>query len=902
MFNLEHAIKIWKRQLRSNPAFEDGDIAELESHLREEIGWLKGKGLSEEEAFQKAAGEIGKPEPLGDELYKSRATQKAGPVPPWMQKSWIPFLLPNYLKVLFRNFWHNKGYAFINISGLAIGIAACMLILIYISDEFSYDTFHEKSDRIYRVTTDIKWGEQEGVGSTSPPPFGRVFNEQISEVSSYVRFYKPQEQIVRNGGIYFKEEGIFAADSTFFSIFSFDLIKGNPQTALASPYSMVITPQVARKYFGDESALGQFLQLGDDERTYTITGIVATPPSNSHIQFDILTSISSYDNVAYFDWSWVWSNVVTYVLLHDETLVEKAQAQIPEIVNTHLPATFQRIGFSFEELVENGGHWRYNLQPMTDVWLYSSRIGNALGGSSNILYIYILGTAALFILIIACINFMNLATARSANRGKEIGIRKTLGSSRSVLAGQFLAESVLYSIAAALLACLLINLALPGFNNLSGKELTFNLFSQPWIFAGLAILALCVGFLSGSYPAVALSSYKPVDVLKGKIKSGSKGKQLRHALVVGQFAISLTLIIGTIIVYSQLDYMQSKDIGLDKEQVVVIKNGENLNNQTDTFRQQLANLEGIVSASVTSNYPTEADFTDFYHPQNANGNDLMISSILTDHHFIETMGIELIEGRNFRKNSAIDRRSVIINKKTAESFGWSPEDAIGRKIVYPGGDYQTFTVIGVMENFNYYSLMNPVSNFAFFHRSSESYTVDSDYVVAKIAPDHIRETLAGISSQWENFLQNVPFEYVFLDDQFDALYRSQQRMGIVFGVFTIIAIVVACMGLLGLVTFATEQRTKEIGIRKVLGASSTTIVLLISKDFARLTGIAFLIACPVAWYLMQQWLQDFAYRITIGPGVFVISGIITMLIVFATISFRSLKAALVNPVKSLRSE
>lgn len=901
MFDLKQAIQNWKQSLRKHPGLEPGYIEELEAHLYDKLEDLTSRGYPQEEAFDKASEEIlnSLPEVI-EEYHISRTGGKQPPA--WKSRSWIPALLPNYLKVSFRNFWRNKGYAFINILGLAIGMASCTLILLYVIDEFSYDRFHEKSDHIYRVLTDSKWGDQEGIAYTSPPPLGRVFTEELSGVTSYTRFYKPQPQIVRNEEVHFKEEGIFATDSTFFNIFSFELLKGNPETALKQPYSMVITPHIARKYFDEEQAVGKSLQLGEGKKAYTITGIVATPPSNSHIQFDILTSIYTYGDVEYFDWSWVWNGVATYVTLHEEADPRQAQTHIQAIVNENLPATFNRIGFSFEELLENGGHWTYRLQPFTDVWLHSSAIGNPLGGSSDILYIYILGTAAIFILIIACINFMNLATARSAKRGKEVGIRKTLGSTRKVLAGQFLTESLLYSAAAALLACLLITLVLPSFNNLAAKELAFSLFHQPWIFGGLALLTLFVGLLSGSYPALALSSYRPVEVLKGKIKSGSKGRRLRHVLVVGQFSISLILIIGTLIVYSQLDYMQSKDIGLDKEQVIVIKNGESLDTQQDTFREQLAGIEGIESVSLATNYPTEGDFTDFYHPQNAKGNDLMIASVLTDHYFLETMGIELVEGRNFREESAVDRRSVIINRKTAEGFGWSPEDAIGQKIIYPGGNYQTFTVVGVMENFNYYSLMHPVSNFAFFHRSSESYRVDSSYLVAKIAPNRIDGALDAISEQWENFRIDVPFEYVFLDDQFDALYRSQQRMGIVFGVFTIIAILVACMGLLGLVTFATEQRTKEIGIRKVLGASSASIVLLLSKDFAKLTGIAFLLACPIAWYLMQQWLQDFAYRITIGPGIFAVAGVATMLVVLATISFRSLQAALMKPVESLRSE
>lgn len=901
MFNLEKSIQNWRKRLAKHPGLEPGMIEELESHLRDKIDDLVQKGFSEEEAFHQAVeNHFDDPEGIAGQFFQARKTKLAPP--PWKRDGWNLALLPNFLKVIFRNFLRNKGYALINILGLAVGIAGCILILIYINDEFSYDTFHEKSERVYRVNTDTKWGDQEGISFTSPPPLGRVFTEQIPEVKSSVRFYKPNDQILRNGEIYFKEENIFAVDSTFFNIFSFNLLEGNPESALVKPYSMIITSEIAQKYFWDEPALGESLQLGKDKNLYTITGIVEPPTSNSHIQFDVLTSIYSYEDVEYFEWSWVWNGVATYVLLEEGVKTLQAQQQIPTIVDANLPATFKRIGFSFEELLDNGGHWKYDLQPVEDVWLYSSKIGNPLGGSSDILYVYILGTAALFIMIIACINFMNLATARSANRGKEVGIRKTLGSSRSTLAGQFLVESLFYSSVAAIIACLMIDFALPGFNNLAGKNLSFSLIDQPWIFLGLIILTVTVGLLSGSYPAMALSSYKPSDVLKGNLKSGTKGRGLRNVLVVGQFAISLILIIGTLIVYSQLEYMQNKDLGFDKDQVLIIRNSESLGTQQETFRKELLKVKGISSATLTTNYPSEADFTDFYHPQNSSDKDLMIGSILTDHAFVETLGIEMIAGRNFRENGEVDRRSMIVNKKTAANLGWTPEEAIGKKIVYPGGDYQTFEIIGVMEDFNYYSLMNPIPNFAFFHRSSESYGVNSAYIAAKVSPSEIQQTLTQISSEWESFISDVPFEYVFLDDQFESLYRSQELMGIVFGVFAFIAILIACMGLLGLVAFATEQRTKEIGIRKVLGASSGSIVFLLSKDFAKLTAVAFLIASPIAYFLMQKWLQDFAYSITISADTFLIAAASILSVVFVTISFQSIKAALANPVESLRSE
>jgi putative ABC transport system permease protein len=900
-FSIEQAITEWRSNLKRHQGLEPGHIEELESHLRDKIDDLREQGCSDEEAFLKSVeNNFDNAEEIAEQFFQARKTKLIPP--PWQNKSVLTALLPNFLKVVTRNFVRNKGYAFINIFGLAIGIAGCILILLYINDEYSYDDFHDNSEQVYRVLNDYKWGDQEALSYTSPPPLGRVFTQEIPGVKSSVRFYKPNAQILRNGEVYFKEDEIFAVDSTFLDVFSFNLIAGNPKNLWNQPYSMVITPEIAQKFFGEESALGKSLQLGDSEKFYTITGIIEAPPENSHIQFEVLTSIYTYGDVEYFEWSWVWNGVATYVVLQDGASELEVEKNIPAIVNANLPPTFNRIGFSFEELLDNGGHWKYELQPLKDIWLQSSSIGNPLGGSSNILYVYILGTAALLILIIACINFMNLATARSVNRGKEVGIRKTLGSSRRVLAWQFLTESLLYSLIASVMALVIIYFSIPGFNNLAAKNLSVDLIGQPWILVTLALITIFVGLIAGSYPALALSSFKPVDVLKGGFKASSKGKTLRHVLVVGQFSISLILIIGTLVVYSQLEYIQNKDLGFDKDQVLIVKNIEALDNQQQTFIDEISKIRGVSSVSLTSSYPSESDFTDFYHPKNSSGKDLMIGSVMTDDEFLETMGIEIIAGRNFRENSEANRRSVIINNKTATNLGWQPEEAVGEKLIYPGGNYQEFEVIGVMNDFNYYSLMNPVPNFAFFHYSSESYRASNNYGALKLSPDNVDQVLANLSGVWGSFITDVPFEYVFLDDQFASLYRSQERMGVVFGVFTIIALIIACMGLLGLVTFATEQRTKEIGIRKVLGASSSNIVLLLSKDFAKLILAAFLIASPIAYFLSQEWLNDFEYSITISPAVFIFSGVIILIVVFATTSFKSVKAALSNPIKSLRSE
>lgn len=901
MFNLEQSIKAWRKKLQKYQGLEPGDLEELEAHLRDKIDHLLTKGYDPEEAFQKASSDM--TDGIREVISEFRTSRTNGKNPPaWKSRSWMPTLLPNYLKVTFRNFWRQKVYGVINVAGLAIGIASCLLILMYINHELSYDGFHKNSNRIYRVNTDYKWGDQQGVGSTTPPALGRTFREEIPEVESYVRIYKPQPQVVRQDDRYFSESSILATDSKLFDIFSFKLLKGNPQNVLEKPNSIVLTPEMARKYFDNESPIGQTLELGKTKSAYTVTGIVAPPPSNSHIQFNMLTSLSTYGNVEYFEWSWVWTQLTTYVMLNKNASLMAAEAKIPSIVNQHLPATFKRIGFSFQELVENGGHWKYNLQPFNRVWLHSAQAGNILGGTGNILYIYILGTAAIFILLIACINFMNLATARSITRGKEVGIRKTLGSSRQSLAGQFLIEALIYSFTAAVLACLIINLSLPGFNELAGTRLSFNLIDQPWIIPSLLALAICVGLLSGSYPAVALTSYQPVEVLKGTLQSGSKGRRLRSTLVVGQFVISIMLIIGTLIVHNQLQFMQNKDLGFNKEQVLVIDNGKNLGTSQETLRKELVKIPGILSASLTSSYPTKSDFTDFYRPENSSGKDLPISSILTDRHFINTLDIKLLAGRNFRQEAKADSASVIINREAAKNIGWKPGEAIGKKLIYPGGNNQKFTVIGVMNDFNYYSLQNPIGPFAFFNRSSKSYTTSNDYIVARFEPTQIQGTLQKLSTLWKDFMPETPFEYEFLSDRFAAQYRSQLRMGMVFSVFTIIAILIACMGLLGLVTFTTEQRTKEIGIRKVLGASTGNIMILLSKKFVRLTVIAFLIACPIAYFGMQQWLQDFAYRISIGPSIFILSGAMALLLVLITVSFQAAKAAFSNPVNSLRSE
>ncbi len=821
-------------------------------------------------------------------------------------------MLRNYLIITVRNFVKNKLYSFINVCGLAVGLACTLFILLWVRDEVSFDRFHENANAIYRMNWDFKWNNSEGLGPGTPPPLAAALVNEIPEVSAATRVFPVSKMIVRYENKFFNEPLIRGVDANFFQLFDFALLSGDSRTALAEPNSAILTEETAAKYFGNASALGQIITIGEEKlvfgkkryhNAFKVTGIVKSPPHNSHLQFDILTSMSSHPEVAYFDWSWFWMQVATYAKLKPDISSSAVEAKIPAIVKKYAPAAFARVGFSYDEMVASGGRWNFVFQPLTDIYLRSGQTGNRLGPISNEVYVYIFSTIAAFILLIACINFMNLATARSANRAKEVGVRKALGSRKSMLVGQFIVEAIALSAIAMPMALFLVEWFIAPFNQLAGKNLQLNLFASPGLSATLILLVLFVGLVAGSYPGFYLSSFQPVQILKGAVRSGSRNQKLRSGLVVFQFAITIGLIVCTLLVQKQMDFFRQADMGFDKEGVVIISNdNRRLGNHAEAFKERLQGDSRFRNASLATSVPPDFGFQDSYHAAGKRGEqiDLQLNSYMADEDFLATLGIALVQGRNFSKEFSTDTAGVLLNEAAVKYFGW--EDPLGKTLTYPGGDNREYKVIGVMKDFNYVTLRTPITPFALFHSASQSYEISNSCVVVRIPRTDLANSLEVLESEWKTFAPTMPFEYKFLGEGFDEQYLAEQRLGRIFLIFSALTIFIACIGLLGLAAFATEQRTKEIGIRKVLGASVPNLLALFSKDFSKWVLLANLIAWPVAYFAMNKWLQDFAYRINIEWWIFALAGGIALVIALLTVSTQAIKAALANPVEALRYE
>ena len=830
------------------------------------------------------------------------------------QKQETQTMLTSYLKIAWRNISRNKVYSVINIAGLAIGMACVVFITFYVVDEQSFDRFLKNSDRIYQVNLDANFQGSQFLTSNTPPTVGPALVNAFPEIESYTRIFRPGNTLMRTSGVtgenFFNEAGIIGVDSGFLKIFDYPLVEGDPATCLRNTNSIVITKEMQKKYFGDNQAMGKTIFIGDARTPYTVTGVLDNVPSQSSLQFDFLTPMAAYPVVKQFSWSWVWLQVATYVKLknnipNDKESIQKLEAGFPKMVQQQAANAFIRIGQPLDELKKKGGKWDFHLQPLNTVHLYSSAIGGRLTTLGDIQYIYIFSAIALFIIILACVNFMNLATAQSAKRAKEVGVRKVLGSKRMQLMKQFLTEAMIYSFVSMIIAIILVAILLIPFDTLSGKSLHFSLLFTHGIWIFLIALSLVAGLLAGSYPAFYLTAFKPVSVLTST-KSGAKSGNaiIRNGLVILQFTIATGLIICTIIVFGQLQYTQQKNLGLNKENVIVLSNTNRLGSSEETFRTELLKIPEVINACISTSIPTKDPFGDGYVPE-ASGNDepltndIGINSFIVDENFIPTLQIKMVEGRNFSREFS-DSASVIVNEEAARQIGW--KDPVGKFMTYPGNDNQKFKVVGVAADFNTQSLKYSVAPFALFYTTSKSYQLSTSYVMVRIRPGDISKTIDKLKTRWTIFSADTPFVYSFLDSEFDSLYKNERRMGSVFGLFTILSLFIGCLGLFGLSAYTAERRTKEIGIRKVLGATAANVVTLLSRDFAKPVLVAVIIAFPLAWWAMSKWLEDFAYRITINGWVFVIAGIAALSIALLTVSFQSVKAAVMNPVKSLRME
>jgi putative ABC transport system permease protein len=806
-------------------------------------------------------------------------------------------MLHNFLTIAFRNLWRNKAFSAINISGLAIGIATCLIILLFVRNEMSYDQFHEKADRIVRVVFrgSIN-GELMKEGHVMPPT-AQTLKTDYPEVLEATRFRGAGTPIVAYGDKKFKEGSFALADSNFFSVFTFPFLQGDPRTALSQPNTAVITQELAQKYFRSENPMGKVLNIKSWNTSYKITGVMQKMPANSHFHFDLLASMASISDAK--SPSWMTSEYYTYLVLPSGYDYKKLEAKLPQVVEKYMgPQLQQAMGMNIAQFRQKGNELGLMLQPLTSIHLHSDNLYELEpGGDSR--YVYLFGVIALFMLLIACINFMNLSTASASRRAREVGIRKVLGSLQRELVRQFLLESILLTGIALVLAVFLVQLTLPFFNLLAGTELNLPLADEPWLLPILILFGLLVGTLAGSYPAFFLSSFNPVAVLKGRFTAGRKSISFRSALVVFQFFVSVTLMVGTGVVYRQLQYIQNKKLGYEKEQVLVVQESWMLGNREEAFRGQLLQDTRVVNASISAYLPAgPSNYNNF--TVYAEDNAFQLVKTLryeVDHRYIPTLGMEIVAGRNFSEDFATDAEGAVINETAANLFGWK-EKALGHILTNSNnqGEKKSYRVIGVVKDFHFKSLHERISPLMMVLGNN------SGSIIVKAKTQDIQGLLASVKKQWSQFNTEAPLSYSFLDERFEATYRSEQKVGQILGIFAGLTIFVACLGLFGLATFTAEKRRKEIGIRKVVGASVIDIVALLSKEFLKLVLIANVLAWPLVYYLMNRWLENFAYHIGIGWWMFALAGVSALLIALLTVSFQAIKAALNNPVKSLRTE
>ncbi|AMR34613.1 cell division protein FtsX [Mucilaginibacter sp. PAMC 26640] len=804
-----------------------------------------------------------------------------------------------YIKTAFRSLLKNKGFTAINVLGLALGLGTCLLIIFYVADELSYDRYNIKSERIFRVNAELKLGENKKDYAVVMPPLAKTLVSEYPYVEDAVRLKNAYTVHIKKGSVNMVENRGAFADASLFNVFTLQMINGDTKTALVEPNSVVLTEHIAKKYFDKTDVVGKVMILNDDQNL-KITGVIKDVPKNSHFNFDFFISMATYADSR--SNAWLRNDYNTYVLLKDAADAKKLAGSLDGfLLKMSGDQMKSEIGMSYADFEKSGSYFRLNLTPLTDIHLRSSRIGE-LSANGTAQYIYIFSAIAVFILLVACVNFMNLSTARSSNRAREVGVRKVLGSPRKYLIAQFLSESIMITFFATLIALFAAIALLPVFNQIAGKEIAVNAHTLIWLVPASVLIILLVGSLAGSYPAFFLSAFQPIDVLKGKLSAGFKGGRLRSFLVIFQFGISVFLIIGTLVFNNQLNYIQTTNLGYNRNQLLIIQNPYELNKAAQTFKNELSQLTGVSSATMTGFLPvSNYRSTSIYYKDATldQKNSIFPQSWQVDADWIPTLGIKMAAGRNFAKEWLSDSSAVIINEAAAKFLGYKNPlnqtlyNSLGGKVEL--ANTVKYQVIGVMKDFHFSSLHNKIEPLII--RLGEN----NGAISLRVSTSNLPALMSQIKTKWAAF-SPIQMNYSFMDQDFDASYRAEQRIGTIFIIFTTLAIVIACLGLFGLAAYAAEQRTKEIGIRKVLGANVSAIVGMLSKDFVKLVVIAIIIFSPFAWYVMHLWLQDFAYRISIQWWVFAVAAFAAVFIAVVTVSFQSVKAALVNPVKSLKSE
>ncbi|KPK83346.1 MAG: hypothetical protein AMS27_13180 [Bacteroides sp. SM23_62_1] len=803
-------------------------------------------------------------------------------------------MFKNFLKVAWRNIIRYKSFSFINILGLTIGIACSILIMLFVFYETSYDSYHEKADRIYRVAVRASIGDTKIHQTYSSAITFLKLLEEFPEIERGVKFLNIGQTPVRYQDKINYETEFFAVDSTFFDVFSVPLIYGDPKTVLVEPNSMVISESTARRYFGRTDVAGEALTVdfsyGLGEIVFTITGISEDMPSNSHFHYDFLISLTSFPDLIN-NTGWTSNNFISYVVLVEGTSKDSLEVKLKDFTRKYMG------GESFDEWVARGNYWEYFLQPLRDIHL-TSDLNGEFEPNGNITYVYIFSVIGFIILLVACINFMNLTTAKSSLRIREVGMRKVVGSSRKKLIWQFVTESVFLSYFALVIGVIIVESLMPVYRNFVGRPLEINYFDNWIVIPSLIILGLLIGIISGSYPAFLLSSFKPVMILKGQTGSGKSGYWLRNVLVILQFSISIFLIISTLVIYKQLLYFQNKELGFDKEQVLVIHNPGSLGDNVEPLKETLRMQSTILSVSGSASMPGTG-FSNIGFGAEGVEESFTLNLCICDYDFLKTLKIKLADGRFFSREFPSDSAAAVLNQKAVELLAW--DDPLGKNINNWSSERGNFHVIGVIEDYHYESLHSEIRPQALF-LSGGYYKWDESYISVRLQTDQIRSSINEIEKIWNEFVPDAPFEYSFLDDDYEHLYDNEIRTRKLFTIFSLLAIFIACLGLYGLASYIAEQKVGEIGIRKVLGANVSGIVNRLNLSFAKWVLIANIFAWPLAWFAMKRWLQNFAYRIDIPWWAFLAGALLAILIAVIITSLQTIRAALQNPAESLRYE
>ncbi len=895
-FQLEAAIVAWRNSLSHERTIQAEDLEELEQHIRDQVSHLVQQGYTEKAAFEEAMRAFGsrtETQSAFRNVYWGKIRRERKLKDEFVLRVSI---FTNYAKVALRNLFKQKGYAFINILGLAIGLTCFILIALFVQYEFSFDKFHNKPGEVFRIAKENQNPNQLGPkrSTPTPAPLVHALVQEFPEVESATQFAKANSLISIGNKKHF-EAGIFATVG-FFDVFDFPLLKGSTDPALNAPNAILLTESLARKYFRDEDAIGQTLTVShsgehfDGKLDMLVTGIVADVPANSHFTFDFIVSVLSSPELENYLESWSSNSYFTYARLRPDHSLPAFATKLAALAPKHLSDNEH-----FRDRPEEIG--AYVPQALTDIHLKSNIIYE-FGGNGNIGYIYLFSAIALLILLIACINYINLATARSAKRAVEVGVRKAMGAYRSQLVGQFLSEAIIPAIVALMIAAALVLLLLPTFNALTAREIAFNIPDNGRFLLVLLGIGLGVGILAGGYPAVVMSSFHPVSMMKGLVNQRAGKPALRNTLVVVQFSITIALIIGTIVIQRQLHYFQTANTGITRDQVISIQiDDKTLFERYVAVKQTLQEHPNVLAVTAAQSNPMRFDSATPAREWEGvkEGQSVQVYRSAIQYDFIDVFDLNLVEGRNFSPDMATDESNgLIINETLMRQLGWN--SAIGKRLNFWNRD----RVIGVVKDFNFRSLHEEIPPLAMYLDTQSWFPYQ--HVFVKVGPGNMQETIGHLNKTMMAFSPDHPFEYYFLDDDYNNMYQTEARLGNLLSYFTFLALFIACMGLLGLAAFLAQQRTKEIGVRKVLGATQSDILFLLSKDFTRLVLVAFILGAPIGYFALNRWLQEFAYRVTLGPGTILLAGGIVLLIAWLTVSYQSIRAAYTNPVHSLRQK